>query len=44
MFEGAVMVGYLEVLRIDWLITTNEFDDEKVVIDQVLRIGLLALS
>ena len=39
--EGAAMVGYLEALRTDRLITTNEFDDEKAAIDQVLRTGLL---
>ncbi len=39
--EGASMVGYLEALRTDRLITSNEFDAEKVAIDQVLRTGLL---
>ena len=39
--EGAAMVGYLEALRTDKLITSNEFDGEKAAIDQVLRTGLL---
>jgi len=39
--EGAAMVGYLEALRADRLITSGEFDSEKTAIDQVLRTGLL---
>ena len=39
--EGAAMVGYLEALRTDKLISANEFDGEKAAIDQVLRTGLL---
>ena len=39
--EGAAMVGYLEALRTDKLISSSEFDGEKAAIDQVLRTGLL---
>ena len=39
--EGAAMVGYLEALRTDKLISSNEFEGEKAAIDQVLKTGLL---
>ena len=38
---GAAMVGHLEALRVEGLISTPEFEAEKNAIEQVLRTGLL---